>query len=46
MKIASQWEQVMDAMKANGGFATLGFLYNNVDVSNWQRKLHLHQFGE
>lgn len=38
MKIASQWEQVKDTMKRNGGFATLGFLYNNVDVSNWATK--------
>jgi len=38
MKIASQWEQVMNTMKENGSFATLGFLYNNVDVSNWATK--------
>lgn len=38
MKISSQWEQVNDTMKKNGGFATLGFLYNNVDVSNWATK--------
>jgi len=30
--------QVIDVMKKNGGYATLGFLYKNVDVSNWGTK--------
>lgn len=38
MKINSQWEQVIDTMKRNGSFATLGFLYSNVDVSDWATK--------
>jgi len=38
MKKISQSDQVKDTMKQNGGFATLGFLYNNVDVSNWETK--------
>ncbi|RLD57868.1 MAG: hypothetical protein DRJ01_13330 [Bacteroidetes bacterium] len=33
-----QHEQVIKIMKANGGFATLGFLNNNVDVSKWKTK--------
>lgn len=33
-----QYEQVVDIMKQNGGYATLGFLYHNVDVSNWRTK--------
>lgn len=33
-----QYEQVIDIMKQNGGFATLGFLNRNVDVSNWKTK--------
>jgi len=33
-----QYEQVIKTMKANGGFATLGFLYKNVDVSKWKTK--------
>jgi len=31
-----QYEQVIDVMKKNGGFATLGFLNHYVDVSNWK----------
>jgi len=38
MKKISQSEQVKETMKQNGGFATLGFLYNTVDVSNWETK--------
>ncbi len=38
MKTEQQWEQVKNTMLQNGGFATLGFLYNNVDVSNWATK--------
>lgn len=33
-----QYEQVIEIMKQNGGFATLGFLNKNVDVSNWKTK--------
>lgn len=33
-----QYEQVIDVMKQNGGFATLGFLNHNVDVSKWSSK--------
>ncbi len=33
-----QYEQVINTMKSNGGFATLGYLYNNVDVSKWKTK--------
>ena len=34
----NQHEQVIETMKQNGGFATLGFLNNHVDVSNWKTK--------
>jgi len=33
-----QHEQVIDVMKKNGGYATLGFLNHNVDISNWATK--------
>jgi hypothetical protein len=33
-----QYEQVINVMKINGGYATLGFLNHNVDVSNWATK--------
>jgi hypothetical protein len=33
-----QHEQVIEVMRKNGGFATLGFLNQHVDVSNWQSK--------
>ena len=33
-----QYEQVIETMRANGGFATLGYLNNNVDVSKWKTK--------
>lgn len=33
-----QHEQVVEIMKKNGGFATLGYLNQNVDVSNWATK--------
>ena len=33
-----QYEQVIEIMKANGGFATLGYLNSNVDVSKWKTK--------
>jgi hypothetical protein len=33
-----QHEQVIETMKANGGYATLGFLNNHVDVSKWKTK--------
>jgi hypothetical protein len=35
---APQHQQVIEVMNANGGFATLGFLYHNVDVSDWGTK--------
>jgi len=34
----TQYEQVIDVMKKNGGYATLGFLNQNVDVSKWKSK--------
>ena len=33
-----QYEQVIKTMRENGGFATLGYLNNNVDVSKWKTK--------
>lgn len=30
-----QYEQVIEVLRKNGGYATLGFLNQNVDVSNW-----------
>ncbi|MBL1213504.1 MAG: hypothetical protein HND52_09100 [Ignavibacteriae bacterium] len=33
-----QYEQVINVMDENGGFATLGYLNENVDVSNWKTK--------
>lgn len=33
-----QYEQVINIMKTNGGFATLGFLNQKTDVSNWESK--------
>lgn len=33
-----QYEQVIEAMRKNGGYATLGFLNQNVDVSKWESK--------
>jgi hypothetical protein len=33
-----QHEQVIKIMKKNGGYATLGFLNQNVDVSEWKSK--------
>lgn len=33
-----QHDQVIETMKRNGGFATLGSLYQNVDVSDWKSK--------
>lgn len=33
-----QHQQVIDVMNANGGYATLGFLYQHVDVSKWGTK--------
>jgi len=33
-----QYDQVIKVMKDNGGFATLGYLNQNVDVSNWKTK--------
>lgn len=34
----TQYEQIIDVMKNNGGYATLGFLNQKVDVSKWQSK--------
>ena len=34
----TQYEQVIDVMKNNGGYATLGFLNQKVDVSKWGSK--------
>ena len=33
-----QYEQVIKVMEENGGYATLGFLNQNVDVSDWGTK--------
>lgn len=33
-----QYEQVIETMIENGGFATLGYLNSNVDVSKWKTK--------
>ena len=33
-----QYEAVIEALEENNGFATLGYLYQNVDVSNWKTK--------
>jgi hypothetical protein len=33
-----QYNQVIQVMEANGGFATFGFLNQNVDVTNWKTK--------
>lgn len=34
----SQHEQVIKVMAHNGGYATLGYLYHNVNVSDWTTK--------
>jgi len=34
-----QFEQVIKVMELNGGYATLGFLNQNVDVSNIQNSI-------
>jgi len=33
-----QYEQVIHVMKENGGFATLGYLYQSVDIQKWNTK--------
>jgi len=38
MEKAPQYQQVIDVMKENGGYATLGYLYQHVDVSKWKTK--------
>ncbi len=38
MSKTTQHQQVIDVMSRNGGYATLGFLYQNVDVSSWRTK--------
>ena len=37
-KKIKQYEQVIEVMRNNGGFATLGFLNHKVDVSKWASK--------
>lgn len=37
-KSKPQHQSVIEVMESNGGFATLGFLYQKVDVSGWQTK--------
>lgn len=37
-KVMNQREQVIEVMKENGGYATLGYLNKNVDVGNWATK--------
>ena len=34
----SQHKQVIEVMAKNGGYATLGYLYQNVDISDWSTK--------
>jgi hypothetical protein len=34
----TQYQQVINVMKDNDGYATLGYLYQNVDVSEWGTK--------
>ena len=34
----TQYQQVINVMKENDGYATLGYLYQNVDVSEWGTK--------
>jgi hypothetical protein len=34
----NQNQQVIEVMRSNGGYATLGFLYQKVDVSKWNTK--------
>jgi hypothetical protein len=38
MKKSPQHIQVIETMKKNGGYATLGFLYQHVDVTKWGTK--------
>ena len=38
MKKVLQHEQVIETMRKNDGYATLGYLYKNVDVSDWKSK--------
>lgn len=38
MEQIPQYQQVIDVMKENGGYATLGYLYQHVDVSKWKTK--------
>lgn len=33
-----QYEEVIKVMEKNGGYATLAYLYHNVDVKNWKTK--------
>ncbi|MFQ6610335.1 MAG: hypothetical protein ACE5D7_05980, partial [Fidelibacterota bacterium] len=34
----TQTKQIIEVMKNNGGYATLGFLYQNVKTKNWKTK--------
>lgn len=34
----TQYQQVINVMKEHDGYSTLGYLYQNVDVSNWGTK--------
>ena len=34
----TQTQQVIDTLRKNGGYATLGKLYHLVDTSNWRTK--------
>lgn len=38
MKKDPQHKQVIEAMRNNGGYATLGHLYHNVNVTEWRTK--------
>jgi len=38
MKKMPQHHQVIEVMRENSGYATLGYLYHNVDVSEWGTK--------
>jgi hypothetical protein len=38
MSKVPQHQQVIEVMEKNGGYATLGYLYHHVDVSEWRTK--------
>jgi len=33
-----QYEQIIRVMENNSGYATLGYLYQNVDMKDWKTK--------